>query len=102
MPQRSADGKVRAVDMYLFSAADFSRPRSADACCRSSPMSRGASSTNSSRANATMSTTFRSCEDESLINQGKIQEALAIVKDLKPETRRESRPLESSAGGTEI
>jgi hypothetical protein len=90
IPQRSADGKIRAVDIYVFSSGEFLATTLRNALL---PIVANESRSFLDKLIAgerdyvtdfpqlvTMST---------LINQGKMKEALAIVKGLKPETKKQ-------------
>ncbi len=89
VPKRFADGKIRAVDLYVFSTGEFISTTLRHALLPViADLSRNFLSKLVIGEQAYVKDFPKLSNDTALINQWKMQEALAIIKGMQPETQQ--------------
>ena len=89
VPRRSAGGKIRAADIYIFSSGEFVSTSLRHALLPiMADQSRGVFSKLVIGERAYVKDFPKLSNVTALINQGKMQEALAIIKGMAPETQK--------------
>jgi hypothetical protein len=89
VPKRFADGKIRAVDLYVFSTGEFISTTLRHALLPViADLSRNFLSKLVIGEQAYVKDFPKLTNVTALINQGKMQEALAIIKGMQPETQK--------------
>jgi hypothetical protein len=89
VPKRFADGKIRAVDLYVFSTGEFISTTLRHALLPViADLSRNFLSKLVIGEQAYVKDFPKLSNVTALINQGKMQEALAIIKGMQPETQQ--------------
>jgi hypothetical protein len=89
VPERSAGGKIRAVDLYVFSSGEFISTTLRHALLPVvADQSRSILSKLVTGERAYVKDFPKLSNVTALINEGKMQEALAVIKGMQPETQK--------------